>query len=262
MSDTRAMARWRSAILFGLAACSFNSTAVPGTPDADSTPRPDGTPADDGPPGGLDDIVNVRTPDEFLGTADLEVLTAATIDTTALTISTGVPTGVTFTAAPQDGIGGELAILHVRRFESAVDLSVVGALALVIIADDVSFSGALHADSAGVRGGFGSTSGSGAIEIYARTQLTVSGSIIVGSGGSQGAAPALLAQAEGGGDGGEIVLQAPVVSNTGRLTAIPGDSSGGGSASAGGDSPGRIVLLYRTRVDPGITSPLAETTTY
>lgn len=257
------MARWLPAILLGLGACSFHSTAVPGPSDGvDAASTSDAAPADDGQPGGLDDIVNVRAPDELLGTADLNILTTATIDTTALTVSTGLPAGVTFTAALQDGSGADLAILHVLRFESAADLTVVGTRALVIIASEVSFSGALHADSAGVRGNLGApgAGGGGAIEIYARTQLAISGSITVGSGGSIGSqAVAAQAQARGDGNGGEIVLQAPVVSNTGRLTATAG---GGGGSAGGGDNPGRIVLLYRTRVDPGITSPTAETTPY
>jgi hypothetical protein len=261
------MARWLPAILFGLGACSFHSTALPGTPgtpdgvDAAATP-PDAAASVDGAAGGPDDIINVRAADEFVGTADLNILGTTTIDTSALTVSTGVPAGVTFTAALQDGIGADLAILHVLRFESTADITVVGARALVIIANDVSFSGALHSDSAG--GGFGAVGASGgAIEIYARTQLAVSGTITVGSAG-QSVAPAIEAQSrggDGGGDGGEIVLQAPVVSNTGRLTAAAGGSSGGGSAGGGG-TPGRIVLLFRTRVDAGITSPTAETTPY
>jgi|GEM_PF-5366946 len=262
MSDTDGMSRWLPALLFGLGACNFSSTALPGPPpgDPDAGALPDGA-ANDGPGGALDDIINVRASDEFVGTADLDLTSATTIDTSTLTISSALPAGVTFTAALQDGLGADLAILHVRRFESMASIDVIGTRALVIIADEVAFGGVLLVQSTGLRASFGATGG-GAIEIYARTQLAISGSITVAPSVGQGVAPPGLDKGSGGGGGGgggaggEIVLQAPVVSNTGRLTAAAAGASGGD------DFPGRIVLLYRTRVDAGITSPTAETTTY
>ncbi len=388
------MRRWLPAVLFGLVGCGFQSGVSPGDDDV-----PDAGGPDDEPAGGIDDpdeVVHVGAADEFLGTGDLNLVVAATIDTSALTISTGLPAGVTFTAAAQDGGGPELAILHVRHFESGADLRVTGARPLVVIAQDVAFSGALRAggdddgagavtagpglggdgmqrgfdDEGGGGGGGAATAGArgggvgalvggrageptgtaglvggagggrtflaplspcgtsapgrggGAIQLSARTQVAVSGTIDVGGGGGGGGVDCLVPPnwlaGHGGGGGGTIVLQAPRIANTGRLSANGGGGGAGGgalgdggkgergqhavlpetaparggaargslsapggdgatalapaqpggngeatgNAGGGGGGLGRIVLLYRTQLELGATSPRAETATY
>jgi hypothetical protein len=81
--------------------------------------------------------------------------------------------------------------------------------------------------------------GGGAIELYARTRIEISGNINAGGGGGLGGQqcnqPYNWLAGHGGGAGGTIVLQAPTIENTGRLSANGGGGgAGGGSVGNGG----------------------------
>jgi hypothetical protein len=167
--------------------------------------------------------------------------------------------------------------------------------------------------------------GGGAIELYARTQISLSGYINAGGGGGAGGTTCLTSSlgGAGGGAGGAIVLQAPSIENSGRLSANGGGggagASGGadavvgegqdgndgalgtavatggaasgpygahggngaaaataatpgatgtttsiatGNAGGGGGGTGQILMLYKTRVAAGVTSPTAITQPY
>ena len=247
------MVRWLAVVVFGLGACGFQSGDAPvavedETPDA-AVDIPDAAPG--APTGAGDDIINVRAVDEVTGDVDWVLDRAIAIDTGAMTISDGIPTGVTFAPAPQDGGDAELAILRVGHFESGFDITVHGPRALVILARDVVFSGTLQARAAAALAGapcaVGELGRDDSVEIYARSMIIVSGEIRVGRGAAACARP---------GSGGTIVLQAPIVTNSGRLLV---DGDGG---SAGGGNRGEIVLLYRTSVARGTTDPTATTTIY
>jgi hypothetical protein len=104
--------------------------------------------------------------------------------------------------------------------------------------------------------------GGGALELYARTRISISG--IIDAGGDAGGGMAGAGSCTGiviapnpFGSGGTIVLQAPVVENSGRLSASSGRAAAG--APGGG---GQILMLYKTKVAAGVTSPVAQTQKY
>src|SRR5690242_13769528 len=117
------MTRWLMAVLV-LEACGFQGSEVP-----DGGDRLDATTPPDAPPDGMvaaDDIVHVAAGDERIGTGDLTIDAAITVDTTALSFGMALPDGVTFTSANQDGGGPELAILRVRSLAGGGTVRVVG----------------------------------------------------------------------------------------------------------------------------------------
>lgn len=84
--------------------------------------------------------------------------------------------------------------------------------------------------------------GGGAIELYARTQIVIqsAGWINAGGGGGLGGdqcnQPRNWLAGHGGGAGGAIVLQSPVLTNAGQLSANGGGGgAGGGNNGDGGD---------------------------
>ena len=92
--------------------------------------------------------------------------------------------------------------------------------------------------------------GGGAVQLYARTMITVgdNGSINAGGGGGRGGfactAPSNFLAGSGGGSGGAIFLQAPIVTNQGTIAANGGaGGSGGGNGGSGVDGEdGRISV--------------------
>lgn len=242
-----------------LGACTFEAEPAPGVgddPGADDDHGDGADPGDGTAQPATDDIVNVAAIDEVLGTGDLRLPRPAgkpavlLVDTSALRVASGaLPDGVRFVAAAQDGGGPELAILRVRKLTVEADVIVTGARPLVVIAEDIEISGRLdisaHHEPAAA--GALSSSKGGALQLYARRSIASSGELRAG-----GAASLAV-----GDDAGAIVLQSPVIHNAGRLFAN-GDDGGPG----GGDDDGQIVMLYRTKIARGMTTPTAITKTY
>jgi len=204
-------------------------------------------------PGSSDDVVHVGAADEYLGTGDLTIDAALAIDTGVMSLGMALPSGTTFAAASQDGGGPELAILHVRALAIHADVRVLGPRPLVLLADSFELTHTIDASAhdkmsaqarsasscqLGPPGG-----GGGALEIYARTRISISGYINAGDAIRRGAICPGIAAPFGSGD--TIVLQSPVVDNSGRLTA-----------------DGEIVVFYRTKVSAGATDPAASLQQY
>jgi len=390
---------------FVLSGCGFQATVSSDQGDASTTF--DGPPRPDGAMSTGDDVVHVRTEDEYTGIDDLTITAPITIDTDRMLFGMSLPPGATFGAAKQDGAGPELAILHVRKLDVRATIRGLGSRPLVVIADSIELTetidvtahhdqpgpGALSSgagpgqpgqhvapdtDSGGGGGGHGtpggpggstgcttcldqrldggrggapynpeiatlvggspggradlpaltscntpaSGAGGGAIELYARTRILISGYINAGGGGGRGGDDCLgngLA-GSGGGAGGAIVLQSPSIENSGRLSANGGGGGAGagggtsdveanvgdgndgalgttvaaggaasgtsgarggdgavaaagaaggkttsftsGNAGGGGGGVGQILMLYKTRVAAGVTSPTATTKLY
>jgi len=267
------MCRWIAGIVTLITACGFQSQASPGQADAAITA--DGPPLPDAAPGTSSDIVHVLSGDAYTGTGDLTISAPITVDTGRMSFGMLLP-GVTFTPAKQDGGGLDLAILHVRKLDVHATVRVVGSRPLVVIADSFELTQTINvtppcnappSPASGV--------GSGAIEIYARTRISISGyintGVISGTGGTGGTGGLGGGGWPGGGspggDGctedalagsdGTIILQSPSIENSGRLSA-----SGGDGASANGGSLGQILMLYKTRVSAGVTTPTATTMKY
>ncbi len=279
-------------LFFG--ACSFQAAATPGSPEppGSADAATGGTAA--GPP---DDVLYVGSADEDTGTGDLTIDAPITIDTGAMSFGMTLPPGVTFAAAKQDGGGPDLAILHARALAVHANIRAFGVRPLVLLADsfeltqtidvsahnDVGGSGALAAPApAGggqtLVGGAPGTptalliscqvtppgAGGGALELYARTRISISGIINAGGGtGGSGLCQGVLATNPGG-SGGTIVLQSPVVDNAGRLSAN-GGAAGGGIGGIGGGAravDGQILMFYKTKIAAGATTPTALTQMY
>jgi hypothetical protein len=274
------MARWISAGALLIGACNFQAVAAQqdaGT--ADGPPRPTGA------PGSADDVLHVGTADEYTGVDDLTIAAPITIDTGAMSFGMALPSGATFSAAKQDGGGPELAILHVHALAVHANVRAFGARPLVVLADSFELTETIDASAHDDEGGPGARSapapdggdghvlaggapgtpasliscqlgppgaGGGALELYARTKIAISGYINAGGGtAGTGVCPSGIIATNPGGSGGTIVLQSPVVENSGRL-----------SASGGGFAPGQILMLYRTKVAAGVTTPTASTQVY
>lgn len=138
------------------AGCRFNP-ASPAEIDA-----PPSLPSIDAPAGSTpfgEDVPHVPTSEEYLEKGDL-TLTDAKIDTTALTISVPLPENVTLTAAPQDPVGPEVALIHARRFTVTGVVTVVGSRALIVIAESIDVSGTILANARGTVAGPGGRSSS------------------------------------------------------------------------------------------------------
>ena len=82
--------------------------------------------------------------------------------------------------------------------------------------------------------------GGGAIELYARTRISVAANINAGGGGGAGGIGTISSSCGnnylagyGGGSGGAIVLQSPVIDISGRVSANGGGGGGGGGEAAG-----------------------------
>jgi hypothetical protein len=283
------MARSIAAGALLLGACGFQSVATsgaPGAPEAEDAGI-NGTSA--GPP---DDVLYVGSADEYTGTGDLTIDAPITIDTGAMSFGMALPPGVTFAAAKQDGGGSDLAILHVHALAVHADIRAFGARPLVLLSDSLELTktidvsahsvagpGALAAPAPGGDSGHSLAGGApgkptalliscqvappgaggGALELYARTRISISGIIDAGGGtGGSGLCQGVLATNPGG-SGGIIVLQSPVVDNAGRLSAN-GGGAGGGIGGIGGGGPtvdGQILMYYKTKVAPGVTTPTA-----
>ena len=237
-----------------------------------------------------DDVVHVGPADEYTGTADLTIDQPITIDTGAMTFGMALPAGATFAAATQDGGGPELAVLHVRGLAVHANVRAFGARPLVVLADSFELTRMIDVSAHDQVGGPGAQSapisgggqvliggapgeppiatvlcdvappggGGGALELYARTRISISG-IIDAGGGMPGATSCtgIVIAPSPFGSGGTIVLQAPVVENSGRLTANDGRAAAG--APGGG---GQILMLYKTKIAAGVTSPVAHTQQY
>jgi len=85
--------------------------------------------------------------------------------------------------------------------------------------------------------------GGGALQIYARTSITIAGGGIAaggggGSGGFRCGAPSNWLAGHGGGSGGAIYLQSPSVQNTGTLVANGGGGGGGAGQNGNGANGG------------------------
>lgn len=104
---------------------------------------------------------------------------------------------------------------------------------------------------------FRSGAGGGAIELYARTRIEISGAVNAGGGGGLGGQqcnqPYNWLAGHGGGAGGAIVLQAPTIENTGRLSAN-GGGGGAGAGSVGNGGAGEDGALGTTPAKGGATS--------
>ena len=95
--------------------------------------------------------------------------------------------------------------------------------------------------------------GGGAIQIYAGSQITISGAITVGGGGG-GAGTKCGGSAGaggGGGSGGGIYLQAPEITHSGTLAGNGGGGGGGASGSGTDGSPGEDGLTGVTAAAGG-----------
>jgi len=105
--------------------------------------------------------------------------------------------------------------------------------------------------------------GGGAIELYAKTRIEINGNINAGGGGGQGGQqcnqPYNWLAGHGGGAGGTIVLQAPTIENTGRLSAN-GGGGGAGGGSTGDGHDGEDGALGATPAKGGATSGMYSAT--
>lgn len=101
-------------------------------------------------------------------------------------------------------------------------------------------SGQWGGSGAGLGGG-----GGGALQISAGMRISVPGTINAGGGGGrEGRETWITSDAGGGGSGGAVLLEAPVLSITGTITAEGGGGGGGGGASApgtGGEGGGGVL---------------------
>lgn len=290
------MARWILAGALLVGACGFQAVATQedaGT--ADGPPRPSGAPATG------DDVLHVGTADEYTGIDDLTITAPIAIDTGAMSFGMALPPGATFSAAKQDGGGPELAILHVHALAVHANVRAFGARPLVVLADTFELTETIDVSAHDGEGGPGARSapapdgsgghvlaggppgtptssliscqlgppgaGGGALELYARTKIAISGYIDAGGGtAGTGVCPSGVIATNPGGSGGTIVLQSPVVENSGRLSANGGGPATGGldlglGVGAGGGD-GQILMLYRTKVAAGVTTPTALTMKY
>jgi hypothetical protein len=266
------MCRWIAVIVLALTACGFESSPLPSLDDASPGP----TQPDD-PVGTADDVVYVGTQDEYVGTDDLTIATPLMIDTGTLNFGMPLPPGATFVSAKQDGGGPDLAILHVHKLDVRATIQVFGPRPFVVIADSIELpqtinviarkdpSSALPSARTRAVAATGTPclapppdAGGGAIELYARTRILISGYLTVGgtTGGDDRFAGDACPINGLGGASGVIVLQSPSIENSGRLSA-----TGSGDSAAGG-GPGQILLLYKTRVASGVTAPTAITRQY
>jgi hypothetical protein len=238
-----------------LGACSFQ--AVPSS--GEDIPEP--VPPEEAPINS-DDIVNIAMADERFESGDLLIAapliinTGTTTDPATLAFGMPLPAGVTFTVAKLNGTGGELAVLRGHALRVQAHVQVIGSRPLVVLADtfDLSdtFDVTAHADPAGTVA-LVSHAGGG-IEIYARTQISISGNLNAGSSSGDGA----VGPPHGGGASGAIILQSPAVHNSGHLSASGGQMADFGPGGGGGGSDrGQIILLYRTSIlMKGTTNPL------
>lgn len=256
------MCRWIPVTVTVITACGFQSQVSPDQGDA--AIAADGPDGPDGVMNTNDNIVHVGSGDEYTGMGDLTIAAPITIDSGRMSFGMVLPPGVTFTPAKQDGGGPDLAILHVRKLAVRATVRVVGPRPLVVIADSLEDTETIDVTTSPCNTPASPAPGlgSGAIELYARTRISISGYINTNTGGSGGTG------SDGLGGGGcqtdslagsdsTIILQSPSIENSGRLS-----TSGGGGASVDGRGPGPILMLYKTRVLPGATTPTAITQRY
>lgn len=259
--DTCYMCRWIpvTVTVTVITACGFQSGVSPEQGDAAI--------AADGVMNTNDNVVHVGSGDEYTGMGDLTIAAPITIDSGRMAFGMLLPPGVTFTPAKQDGGGPDLAILHVRKLDMHATVRVVGPRPLVVIADSFELTETINVPaSCNTPATPAPGLGSGAIELYARTRILISGYINTnadGPGGPGGPGGGIGGDGGDGGDGcqgdslGTITLQSPSIENSGRLS-----TNGGGGARADGGNPGPILMLYKTRVLPGTTTPTAITQLY
>jgi hypothetical protein len=207
-----------------------------------------------------------------------------------------LPAGTTFATALQDGGGPELAVLHVRALAVHAQVRAYGSRPLVVLADSFELTETIDVSAHGDRPGPGARSardlegdgtgalvggapgsamaappcqadlpgaGGGALEIYARTRISISGYVYAdGGAGIAGTCPGRMIATQPDGSGGTIVLQSPVIDNSGRLSATgaPGSDPRGGAPGSDGD--GQIIMLFKAKLAAGVTTPLALTQRY
>ncbi len=160
--------------------------------------------------------------------------------------STGLligPDGVTIEHASE--VVEEERVVTTGLFLLATDavLRVEGALPLRVVADStIDIAGTLDASSTPEADGAGATPGDGlggssggAIALVARTQLSVSGRVLVGGAGGSGGA--LSAAGGDGGPGGAARLEAHA--SVLAMTAVNSATGGGGGEGGDGDESGR-----------------------
>jgi hypothetical protein len=266
------MCRWILVTVIFSTSCGFQSQVNP--EQADAAIIADGPPQPDGAMSTSDNVAHVGSGDEYTGVGDLTIAAPITIDTGRMSFGMSLPPGVTFTPAKQDGGGPDLAILHVHRLNVHATVRVIGSRPLIAIADSLELTETINvptpSSSCDTLAPPAPGLGSGSIELYARTRISISGYINTNTGGTGGPGGPGGPGGGGLGGGGEprvggcqgdslgtIVLQSPSIENSGRLSA-----QSGGDAGANGGGPGQILMLYKTRVLPGVTTPTAITQLY
>jgi hypothetical protein len=185
------------------------------------------------------------------GLGDL-VLDEATIDTTTLTVSSGLPEGARFIAVPQRNSGPELALLDLGSLRVMNTVTVTGDRPLVVVAATrIEIAGTLLGAARGaVAGPNGSTSGAGPGHGTNGGHGTGSGALDSGGGGgsygSIGGAGGSIETFVGGSAGGTY--------GDAMISVLQGGSGGGagGLASSactlGGAGGGAIQLTARTTI--------------
>jgi hypothetical protein len=199
------------------------------------------------------DIPHLAPEDRSPGTDDL-ILDSQTIDTSALTIATPLPSGVTFTSVAQWPSGPELAVLRVGSLEVATDavVRVIGSRPFVVIAaGEVRLRGRI--DIAGRNttpgaGGHPTQMGPGA-----GSDAEQSGSWSDPGGG--GAGHATIAREGGASEAGTLAGGAPGGPYGDSTIAVLEGGSGGGrggpggcTRTSGGGGGGAIQIYSATRI--------------
>jgi hypothetical protein len=187
-----------------------------------------------------DDLPFIPKAMQFGGGAGLTITGAATLDTTTLTFTGGLPIGVELVASQQK-VSGEVAILRVASLDvsSTGTLTVVGTRPLAILSvGGVTIDGVVDASGRGSAMGPGAPATSGAGGDGVPTSGTIDDS---GAGGGGNA----TAGAKGGdsntpmpgGAGGAVIDQPQVLVGGGRggtgstrATCMPAAGGGGGGA--------------------------------
>jgi len=185
-------------------------------------------------------VAHLAPADAQLGTADWVIDAAVTIDTTDVSVSVPLPTGVGLTVASQQPGGGTVAVLHVRGLSVRPNqrLRVVGTRPLIIVAAAVSVAGVIDASAAREVPGAGGSgpmagAGTGGIGGASAPYEGGGGGAGFGTAGALGGASTGAAAATGGSAG--------AVNGTASLTVLVGGSGGGNGATGVGCS-GAVAL--------------------
>jgi hypothetical protein len=248
--------------------CAFSP---PPGQSTDGSPGSDGSVGSggDGPDGAVElhDIIHVPNDQEAIGTGDLSITTAITIDTGTLDPGIALPGGVTFAAVLQDPGGPELAVLRVRNFSVTGGGSIrgIGTRPLVVIAESISLEGVIdvgsrhEASGAGGQAEAGTGIGSAGNHLQTYSDSGAGGGSHGGSGARGGHArcqtECIPDRLLSGGNAGSTYNEG--------LATLGGGSSGGRSwftsqptaceRKAPGAGGGAIQLYARTTISIGAT---------